>query len=123
MVTFSLKDKPAQVIVARQFAELTVDVARVDDEPASGFGRAQVGGAERHLLKESFHYRMQTARTDVLGPLVYLPGHLGDTADAVRSEFELDVLGPEQRLVLLGQRRARFREYALEIIGSQGAEL
>ena len=96
-----------------------VDVVGVDDEGLAGL----LGGVVGDVFHQPLHHRVQTAGTYVLGALVDLPGRLGQTADAVLGELDLDPFGGHQRLVLIGQGGVRLGQDPLEVMGSQCGQL
>ena len=86
-------------------------------------GAGQVAGAERHFFEQAFEQGVQATGTDVLGLLVDLPGDLGNTLDAVRLELDDQAFGFQQGAILLGERRMRLAEDALEIFRRQRLQL
>ena len=59
---------------------------------------------------------MQAARTDVFGFFIHLIGDLREALDAVVGECHAQAFGGQQRLVLLGERRMRLAQDALEVV-------
>src|SRR5471032_1826013 len=118
-----LQDITGQVFVLCQFAEVAVDVLGVDQDHLVVVGAGQITGAERHLFQQTLKQRVQAAGTDVLGLLVDLPGDLGDALDPVRLELDGQAFGFQQGAVLLGQRRVRLAENALEVFRGQRFQL
>ena len=66
---------------------------------------------------------MQPAGADVFHSLVDLGGNARDFLDRVGAKVELNVLGLEQRRVLLEQRILRLGEDAHEVLFAEGAQL
>src|SRR5471030_905193 len=118
-----LQDITGQVFVLCQFAEVAVDVLGVDQDHLVVVGAGQITGAERYLFQQTLKQRVQAAGTDVLGLLVDLPGDLGDALDPVRLELDGQAFGFQQGAVLLGQRRVRLAENALEVFRGQRFQL
>ena len=101
-----LKDILAEVRVLRQSGKPVANIGGVD---CHGFARA-VLGLEAELLKQLFHHRLEPAGADVLEGFVDLRGDPGDLADRVGGDLEGDLLGADQRLVLLDEVRAGVAE-------------
>ena len=66
---------------------------------------------------------MQSARTDILAPLVDVIGDGRNTDKAVVGEVDFDTLGSQQRPVLLAQRGVGFLQYAYEVIYGKRGQL
>ena len=93
-----------------------VDVGGVDaDRLAVLLGR-DIASAEGNLLQQPLEQRVQATGADVLGFLVDLPGDLGDALDAVLEKLDVQAFGLQQLAVLLGERRMRLGEDALEVL-------
>ena len=83
------EDVARQVLVGGQFRQIAVDIGRINGHRHP----IHLGGVEGDLLQQPFQHRMQAAGADVLGALVDLPGDLGDAADAVFGELQIDPFG------------------------------
>ena len=119
----SLQDKPAQILIARELAELRIHIGHIDHDTVCVAGGTAVRGAERGFFQKPLHDRMQATRADVLGALVHFARNFRDTPDTFTRELYLQPLGGEQCPVLLGERGIRFGENALEFIGTECIEL
>ncbi len=94
---------------------MLVDVGSVDADRLAVLLGGDIGSAEGNLLQQALEQRVQATRTDVLGLFVDLPGDLGDAFDAIFEEFDVQAFGLQQLAVLLGERRVRLGEDALEV--------
>src|ERR1039458_5332539 len=65
----------------------------------------------------------QCSRSDVLGVLVLLEGHLGETLHPGVFEPQFDAFRGQQRGVLAAERGIRFGQYTYEILHHQRFEL
>src|SRR5690606_33176109 len=70
-----------------------------------------------------FHHRVQATSSDVLGALIDREGQFRQPANAIFGEFQLHVLGGQQGMILLGQRRIGVAQNAHEIIGGERVKL
>ena len=119
----ALQNIARQVFVLRQFAEVAVDVGRVDHDRCAILLAGQVAGAEGDFFQQAFEQGVQAACADVLGFLVDLVGNLGDALDTFGNELDAQAFGVQQGGVLLGERGVRLGENALEILRGQGFQL
>lgn len=72
--------------------------------------------ALKETLQQTLEQGVQATGTDVLGLFVDLPGDLGDALDAVLEKLDVQPFGLQQLAVLLGERRMRLGEDALEVL-------
>src|SRR5688572_21064703 len=114
-----LQHVPAEIRVLREPGEPLADVSRIDRH---GLALA-VFGLEAQVLEQLLHHRLQPAGADVLDALVDLRGDLGDLADRVGGDLERDLLGADQRLVLLDEVGAGVAEDGDEVLLGQRLEL
>ena len=96
IVLRGLQNIARQVFVLRQFAEVTVDVSRVDTDRFAVLLACQIAGTEGHLLQQALEQGVQATGADVFGLLVDLPIDLGQTLDAVFGELDVQTLGLQQ---------------------------
>src|SRR5260370_30759807 len=83
----------------------------------------KLGRAERKVLEQPFKYRVETASADVFRAGVDLRGDFGQGGDGVVGEVDVDLLGLQQRNVLLGQRVFVLRQNAHEIVLGERLDL
>ena len=83
----------------------------------------QPRSAEADLFEQALEHRRQPPGTDVLGAFVDVVGDGGQPGDAVGPEIQGDVLGRQQRLVLLDQRGVGLRQDGFEIRNRQRLQL
>ncbi len=95
---------------------MLVDIGSVDADRLALLLAGQVGGAEGDLFQQPLEQGVQATGADVLGLLVDLPGDLGDALDAVLEKLDVQPFGLQQLAVLLGERRMRLGEDALEVL-------
>src|SRR5437667_1138187 len=110
---------PRQVLVARDVAQASRDVAGVDGQLLAGHVRR----VERDLLQQPLHDRVEPPGADVLRARVHPHRDLRDRLHRIRREPERHLLRPEELRVLRDQRVLRFRQDADEILARQGVEL
>ena len=118
-VTSALQNKPAQIRVLGEIADVLLHIGGVDLHRLAG----AVGGAERNLVEHALHHGLQPPRADVLDAGVHQHGDVGDGVDGVLGEFERDALGRHQRDVLLDQRRLGVGQDAAQVVAGQRVEL
>src|SRR5579864_5480764 len=114
-----LKDVTAQILILDDVCKLSLDVGGVELDRLFLHFRRLKGD----LLEDLFENRMQAARADVFGMLVYARGVAGDGRDGVVAERKLEAFGIEESDVLLDEGVFRFREDAHEIRLGKRAEL
>src|SRR6266478_9763792 len=115
----ALKNVTGQVFVLHNRVEPLMNVGGVDRDLVLG----KLGRAERKVLEQPFKYCMETAGADVFRAGIDLRGDFGQGGDRVVGEVDVDLLGLQQRNVLLGQRVFGLRQDAHEIVLGQRLEL
>ena len=114
----ALEHVTRQILALRQCFQPLVDVGGVNHNALPRvFGRV-VGNIFEQLL----HHGVQTARADVFGFFVDLPGNFGKAFDRARLKLKLDALGRNQRLVLARQAGVGVGEDLLEIVDRQARQ-
>ena len=90
---YVLKDVTAQINVLNQVAEVIIDIVCIDGNRCTAIVRR----FKRRRFQQALHDGMQASRTDVLGTFIDLPGHFGNSLDAIVGKFESNVFGTEKR--------------------------
>src|SRR5262249_42908537 len=119
MLAAYLEDIPREILVLEHLGQPCVHICRIDSQLLA----PQLGSLERHVFQELLHHRIQTARPDVLGPLVDGGGDLRDGVHGVRREREDHALRLQQLDVLPHQGVLGFAQNADKILARQGLEL
>ncbi len=101
----------AEVLILDDVGKLLLHVGRVDLE---GF-LFHLGRFEGNFLEHFFQNRVQPARADIFGVLVYLGGKTSDGGDGVLGERKFEWFGIEQGDVLLDEGVLGLGEDADEI--------
>jgi hypothetical protein len=97
--TAKLKDKPAQIRVLGEIADVLLHIGGVDPD---GLAIA-VRGHERNLVEHALHHGLQPPRADILDRRIDGHRHVGERVDRFRGDVERDALGLHQRDILLDQ--------------------
>ena len=113
----ALQNKPAQVGVLGEIADVLLHIGGVDLHRLAG----AVGGGERNLVEHALHHGLQPPRADVLDAGIDQHRDVGDGVDGVLGEFERHALGRHQRDVLLDQRGLGLGQDAPEVVAGQRA--
>jgi hypothetical protein len=109
----------AEVGVLGKVADPAAHVCGVDADPLP----ALVGRLKGNFVQHALHYRLQSARADVLDRRIDLHGNVCERLDRVVGEAEDNPFRCQQRDVLLDEARLGLGQYAAQILPGQGFEL
>ena len=93
-MTCASKNKPAQIGVPGEIADVLLDKRRVDFDPLA----EPVGGGKAHLVKDPLHHRLQTPRANIFDRGIDLHRDPRHRIDRVRRKDKLDTFGAQQAL-------------------------
>src|SRR5262249_16100423 len=110
-----LEDEAGQILVLQDRVQIPVDIRGVDGDLAM----VQLRSVEREFLGQAFDYRMQAARTYVLGPRAYPGCDFGQCRNCFGFELKPHTLRRHQGHVLLRERVFGFGENPQKVLTSE----